>query len=117
MSKKFLQFFLILSFVIAQVFTQQIHELTHYLSQTNCEPEFVVHHTSEDPTTVELHENHEHCKFLQLLSIRHATPFVSGNTQPHLITLNFNNVVPLKIQIWISNSPNHYHQARAPPVV
>ena len=117
MSKKFLQFFLIFSFVVAQIFTQQIHELTHYLSKTDCEPEFVVHHASEDPTAVELHESHEHCKFLQLLSVRHAPAFIAGNTEPQVVTLNFNKVIPAKIQIWISNSPNSYHQARAPPLV
>lgn len=117
MSKKFLQFFLIFSFVVAQIFTQQVHELTHYLSRTDCEPEFVVHHASQDPTTVELHEKHEHCKFLQLLSVRHATPFTAGNTQPQVKTLSFQKTVLTQIQIWISNSPNSYHQARAPPAV
>ncbi|WP_409477732.1 hypothetical protein [Pseudobdellovibrio sp. HCB154] len=116
MSKKFLQFFLIFSFVVAQIFTQQVHELTHFLSQTDCEPEFVVHHASEDPTTVEFHESHEHCKFLQLLSIRHSAPFITDNTASQAVNLNFNKVISLKVQIWISNSPNSYHQARAPPV-
>lgn len=94
-----------------------MHELTHYLSHTDCEPAFAVHHASEDPTTVEFHEQHEHCKFLQLLSVRQVTPFTSGNIQPTVISLNLKTFIPAKVQIWISNTPNSYYQARAPPVV
>ena len=117
MSKKFLQFFLITSFVLAQFFTEQVHELTHFLSQTNCDPVYAAHAQHKDTKTIETAEQHQHCKFLQLVSGQQHAPFLNETDETVVISLNFESAISFKIHSWISYSPSQYHQARAPPAV
>lgn len=117
MNKRFLQFFLITSFVVAQFFTEQVHELTHFLSQTNCDPVYSVHVQNKDAKTFESAEQHQHCKFLQIVSAQQKAPFLSEASEAFIISLNFESATNVKVHSWISFSPSQFHQARAPPVV
>lgn len=116
-SQRFLQFFLIASFVFAQFFTEQLHELTHYISHTNCEIGALAKPIPRTTHTYESVEAHEHCKFLQIVSAQQTSPFVTQPSSFVVGDLNFTNNVGAEIQSWISYQPHHFHQARAPPLV
>jgi len=118
------RFFLILSFIVAQFFTQQLHELTHLISQTDCEPQVQAQHSEHSVTgahtganTLAAPEKHEHCKFLQLIANQHAQPFLTLNSGTPFHTLYFKNTKPAILHNWISYSDSNYHQARAPPAI
>lgn len=111
------RFFLIISFIVAQFFTQQLHEFTHLISQTGCEPKIEAGHVASGLPTVSPQEKHEHCKFLQLIAHQHIQPFLILNSGEQIHALTFQNFKPTTIQHWISYSDSNYHQARAPPVV
>ncbi len=110
------RFFLIFSFIVAQFFMQQLHELTHLLSNES-EPEIEALHAVNGSATASLQELHKHCKFLQLIANQHPQPFVVLDSSPQVHVLAIQNIRPTLIPYWISYSDSNYHQARAPPVV
>lgn len=116
MKNNSINFFLIFSFIVAQFFTQQLHDLTHLLSNDS-EPEIADQHYVNDATKVSFQEKHEHCKFLQLILNQHAQPFLLLDSNEQLYTVTFQNPKPAKNHNWISYNDSSYHQARAPPVV
>lgn len=111
------RFLLSFSFIVAQFFTQQLHEFTHLISQTGCEPQIEVSHVAAGIPTVSSQEKHEHCKFLQIIAGQKVQPFLilDSGAQVHLLT--FQNTKAITFHGWISNSDSNYHQARAPPAV
>lgn len=110
------RFFLIFSFIVAQFFTQQLHDLSHILSNDS-EPEITHLHTDHSTLAVTIQEKHEHCKFLQLIANKHTQPFLTLNSVHQLYILTIQNIKPTTIINWISYSDSSYHEARAPPAV
>lgn len=116
MKNGFLRFFLIFFFIVAQFFTQQIHELIHIIFEPGSEPQIMAQHVVAGNSTITSQEKHEHCKFLQLVANQHVQPFLILNSSEQTQTLVFQNVKTIFIHNWISYSDSNYHQARAPPV-
>lgn len=108
---------LLVAFIVAQFFTQQMHELTHLLSQTKCAPELGLNISYLEKTAFEAYEKHDDCKFLLLLASRHTQPFIPGNLQPAIKKIKITKVNWPYAKQWISRNTNNYHQARAPPAV
>lgn len=111
-----IRFLLIFSFIVAQFFTQQLHDLAHLLSNDS-EPEIQALHAVDGTTTVSFQEKHDHCKFLLLVLNHHTQPFLLLDSAEQLYSLTFQGLKPFSTRDWISYNDSNYHQARAPPVV
>lgn len=110
------RFFLIFSFIVAQFFMQQLHDLSHLFSNDS-EPEIEALHAVHVSATASLQEKHEHCKFLQLIANQHTPPFLTLDPSLQVHVFAIQNIKPTLIHTWISYSDSSYHQARAPPAV
>lgn len=117
MKNNFLTFLFVVSFVVAQFFTHQAHQLTHSFSETKCEPEITVRPVSRTAVAFEAQEDHQHCKFLRIVSAKKHYPLEASSLQDQQQLLKSKNLVLSRDQIWISHQDSSYHQARAPPVI
>lgn len=106
------RFFLIFSFIVAQFFTQQLHDFAHLNAS---ETDVAALHAVNGSSTATFQEKHEHCKFLRIIANQHAQPFLvlDPNSQTHILVIQ--KIKPPTIHNWISYSDSSYHQARAPP--
>lgn len=115
--QKFTRLFLILTFLFAQLFTQQLHELTHHLTNTDCEADLNSEHSEvKSASTFESPEHHKHCQFLRLISAQNIYPFLAASADIKLkINLEIQPQIT-KIDHFTSYNDHSFHNARAPPV-
>lgn len=116
--KKLLSSLLFIScFIFSQFFTEQLHEITHFFSHTECKSPAISITKSNLAKSILLSEVHDHCKFLDIIASIQNTPFIIKNDHQQLTYLAVKEFQHILNSIYITETNNLYHQSRAPPLV